>query len=252
MATINLGNIKFTWQGAYNAGTAYAIDDVVSYNGSSYVCIQASTGNLPTVTTHWNVMSSAGTNGTNGTDLTSTLTTQGDILYRDGSGLQRLAKGTAGQKLAINAGATAPEWVTADAGGKINQHKIGWAGASYGTSSTSWQDTMSVTITPTASNSTFNVWANLYLSNGGGTAYYKLVRRTGGSDTDVTSSEFTLNASSSAYNVTVGTAGGADAPNTTSAVEYMIRIKNAGGGHWTYINRPANAYLTIHATEILA
>ena len=52
--------------------------------------------------------------------------------------------------------------------------------------------------------------------------------------------------------VTVGTAGGADAPNTTSAVEYMIRIKNAGGGHWTYINRPANAYLTIHATEILA
>ena len=108
MATINLGNIKFTWQGAYNAGTAYAIDDVVSYNGSSYVCIQASTGNLPTVTTHWNVMSSAGTNGTNGTDLTSTLTTQGDILYRDGSGLQRLAKGTANQTLQMNGAANAP------------------------------------------------------------------------------------------------------------------------------------------------
>ncbi len=36
MATINLGNIKFTWKGAYNAGTAYAIDDVVSYNGNTY------------------------------------------------------------------------------------------------------------------------------------------------------------------------------------------------------------------------
>ena len=48
MATVNLGNIKLNWKGAYNAGTAYIVDDVVSYNGSSYVCIQASTGNLPT------------------------------------------------------------------------------------------------------------------------------------------------------------------------------------------------------------
>ena len=40
MATVNIGNIKLNWKGAYNASTAYAIDDVVSYNGSSYVCIQ--------------------------------------------------------------------------------------------------------------------------------------------------------------------------------------------------------------------
>ena len=81
MATVNLGNIKFNWKGTYNAGTAYAIDDVVSYNGSSYVCIAATTGNLPTVTAKWDVMSSAGTNGTNGTDVGTTITTQGDILY---------------------------------------------------------------------------------------------------------------------------------------------------------------------------
>lgn len=41
-----------------------------------------------------------------------TLTTQGDILYEDASGLQRLAKGTAAQLLKMNAGATAPEWFT--------------------------------------------------------------------------------------------------------------------------------------------
>ena len=41
---------------------------------------------------------------------TPVLTTQGDLLYRDGSGEQRLAKGTAGQLLAMNSGATAPEW----------------------------------------------------------------------------------------------------------------------------------------------
>ena len=48
MATVNIGNIKFTWKGAYNASTAYAVDDIVSNDGSSYVCILASTGNLPT------------------------------------------------------------------------------------------------------------------------------------------------------------------------------------------------------------
>jgi len=109
MATINLGNIKFNWQGAYAGGTAYAIDDVVSYNGSSYICKLASTGNLPTNTTYWDQMSSAGTNGT---DLTSTLTTQGDLVYRDGSGLQRLGAGTAGQVLQTGGAGANPSWST--------------------------------------------------------------------------------------------------------------------------------------------
>ena len=37
---------------------------------------------------------------------------EGDILYRDATQWQRLPKGTAGQTLKMNAGATAPEWVT--------------------------------------------------------------------------------------------------------------------------------------------
>jgi hypothetical protein len=117
MATVNLGAIKFNWKGAFNNSTAYAVDDVVSSGGSSYVCILASTGNAVSNGTYWNIMSSAGTNGTNGTDVGTTLTTQGDILYRDGSGLQRLAKGTANQELRINSGATAPEWYTPSGGG---------------------------------------------------------------------------------------------------------------------------------------
>ena len=35
---------------------------------------------------------------------------QGDILFRGASGYERLAKGTAGQRLQMNSGATAPEW----------------------------------------------------------------------------------------------------------------------------------------------
>ena len=112
MATINLGSIKFKWKGTYAGGTAYTIDDVVSYNGSSYICIQASTGNLPTDTTYFEQMSQAGTNGTNGTDLTTTLTTQGDIVYRDGSGLQRLGAGTSGQVLQTGGAGANPSWGT--------------------------------------------------------------------------------------------------------------------------------------------
>lgn len=109
MATVNLGSIKFKWKGAYAGGTAYTVDDVVSYNGSSYICILASTGNLPTNTTYFEQMSSAGTDGT---DLTSTLTTQGDVLYRDGSGLARLAAGTSGQVLTTGGSGANPSWGT--------------------------------------------------------------------------------------------------------------------------------------------
>ena len=110
MAIVNLGSIKFNWKGAYAGGTAYAVDDVVSYNGSSYVCTAASTGNLPTDTNFWDQMSSAGTNGTDGTDLTTTLTTQGDLVYRDGSGLQRLGAGTSGQVLQTGGTGANPSW----------------------------------------------------------------------------------------------------------------------------------------------
>lgn len=109
MATVNIGSLKFNWKGAYNGSTAYAIDDVTEYNGSSYICILASTGNLPTNTTYFQPMA---TKGTDGTDVGTTLTTQGDILYRDGSGLQRLAAGTNGQVLLTGGSGANPSWGT--------------------------------------------------------------------------------------------------------------------------------------------
>ena len=138
MAEINLGNIKFNWKGAYAGGTAYVVDDVVSSAGSSYVCILASTGNTPPNGTYWNLMAEAGTDGTNGTDVLTTLTTTGDMLYRDGSGAQRLGIGTAGQELKVNSGATAPEWYTPVAGGnsplwlaKLSGTQTGYANNTY-------------------------------------------------------------------------------------------------------------------------
>jgi len=113
MATINLGAIKFNWKGAYNSGNSYAVDDVVSSGGNSYVCIQAHSNQaVGNATAYWNIMSSAGTNGTNGTDVGTTITTQGDLLYRDGSGLQRLGAGTAGQVLQTGGSGANPSWGT--------------------------------------------------------------------------------------------------------------------------------------------
>ena len=113
MATINLGNIKFNWKGTYNAGTAYAVDDVVSYNGSSYVCIQATTGNLPTVTAYWDTMSQKGTDA----DLLNIASTaQGDIYYNNGSAIARLGAGTSGQFLKTLGTGANPVWANNTAG----------------------------------------------------------------------------------------------------------------------------------------
>jgi len=136
MATINLGSIKFKWQGAYAGGTAYTVDDVVSYQGSSYICIQASTGNLPTDTAYFEQMSQAGTNGTDGTDVGTVITTQGDILYRDGSGLQRLGAGTSGQALITNGTGANPSWGTISSAGLI-ETKIATSSTGYTVSNSS-------------------------------------------------------------------------------------------------------------------
>lgn len=53
-------------RGAYDGGTAYVKGDSVDYNGSSYICILLSTGNLPTNTTYWQVLANKGNTGATG------------------------------------------------------------------------------------------------------------------------------------------------------------------------------------------
>ena len=103
MAIIDLGKVSITWRGTYAGGTAYTPKDAVYYNGTSYICTANTTGNLPTDTSYWNKMAEGG-------DVATTLTTQGDILYRDGSGLQRLAAGTSGQVLTTGGAGANVSW----------------------------------------------------------------------------------------------------------------------------------------------
>jgi len=110
MAQVNIGAIKFNWKGPYNNGTTYAVDDVVSSGGSSYICILASTGNAVSNGTYWQIMSSAGTNGTDGTDVGATLANK-EIAFKTNAGaVDGIPIGTAGQFLKVNSGATGYEY----------------------------------------------------------------------------------------------------------------------------------------------
>ena len=231
MATVNLGAIKFNWKGAYAGGTAYVADDVVSYLGSSYVCILASTGNVPTNGTYWNQMSSAGTNGTNGTDLTSTLTTQGDIVYRDGSGLARLGYGTSGNVLTTKGSGQNPVWEAAS-GGKVLQVVFENYGnsTSVTTSSTSYVNfpSFSATITPSATSSKILVQATFNGVNVNNSATNSIINIergiSGGSNTLLSDKTLGLAHTYSTDMITVP-ALYLDSPNTTSAIVYQPQLR---------------------------
>src|SRR5208283_82540 len=53
------------WQGTWSSTTAYAVDNAIAYNGSSYISIQAGTNHEPdTSPLFWTLLSQAGNNGT--------------------------------------------------------------------------------------------------------------------------------------------------------------------------------------------
>lgn len=99
-ANIDLGKIRFKWQGTWNSATAYTRDDCVQYAGQAFVCVvdteSTSTNVTPIVgSTDWELMAAGG-------DPAATMTTPGDLLVRGASGLERLPIGTSGQSLLVN------------------------------------------------------------------------------------------------------------------------------------------------------
>ena len=48
------------WLGEYDDLTPYVIGDSVSYQGSSYVAMQPTTGNDPSYTAYWQLLAAAG------------------------------------------------------------------------------------------------------------------------------------------------------------------------------------------------
>jgi len=213
MATINLGAIKFNWRGAYNGATAYAVDDVVSSGGSSYVCILASTGNAVSNGTYWQVMAEGG-------DVATTLTTQGDILYRDGSGLQRLGAGTSGQALLTGGTGANPSW--GDTGGGLQSQQVFTANGTY----TKPSGINKIKVTLTGGGGGGGSGSGSFNMGGGGGG--------GGSSIEI----IDVSSLSSTVSVTVGAGGAGGAANagiigndggTTSFGSYLTATGGAGG-----------------------
>jgi len=60
--------VGFTPRGAWSSGSNYVVNDVVSYNGSSYLAIQASTNQNPSsATAYWMIQAAKGDTGAAGT-----------------------------------------------------------------------------------------------------------------------------------------------------------------------------------------
>jgi len=280
MATIDLGKIKLVWRGTYNNGTAYTVDDVVQYTDSglvsSYICTTNSTGNAPSSsgTAHgsWAYLAKGGAAGT---DVGTTITTQGDVLYRDGSGLQRLAKGTAGQVLKMNSGATAPEWGT-DVGGKIGQIVTTIKTDTASVNATTYTDMagLSIAITPTATSSKILLMGSLITMNVDQYCYGRVVRDIGGGGYSVPTYWIGVSDGSRIQSLTGnlyhnpdGNRGRQDGfnlidtPNTTSACTYKMQYRQSSGSYTIYLNRSSTdanstsgwrSVSTLVAMEILA
>tara|TARA_R100001163_G_C5047292_1_gene184476 strand:+ start:333 stop:1187 length:855 start_codon:yes stop_codon:yes gene_type:complete len=105
MATINIGSLTFTHKGDYASGTTYAKNDVIYYstNGNAYIAKQATTGNAPTSTAHWDVFA------------------QGSGGIWNGA----LSLGSAGQSVKVNSAGNALEFGTIDSG-KIKKTHWQW------------------------------------------------------------------------------------------------------------------------------
>ena len=253
MATVNLGRIKFVWQGAYSGATAYVADDVVSYNGSSYICILASTNNLPTNTTYWSIMAQTGTNGTNGTngtDVGTVITTQGDILYRNASGLARLGAGTSGQFLKTNGSGANPAWDSVVSGILQVKQIVKTDTFSHNTNTYTDVTGLSLNITPSsASNKILCLVDCATGGNGSGDdslPALRLIRNSTaiyigdaeGSRTTSLSGHYIYDLNSQIGNQGILRQSGTflDAPNTTSSTTYKIQIARFRG-QTVYVNR---------------
>jgi hypothetical protein len=193
-------------------------------------------------------MSSAGTNGTNGTDVGTTITTQGDILYRDASGLARLGAGTSGQALITNGAGANPSW------GTISQKVLqviqvtkvdtqSFTGSADNSPETFNDITnLSASITPASASNKILILANV-LGSANNNSFLSVFRgstnlaspTSPSGRTPAFAGDFTHSATASVsktFSIMY-----LDSPSTTSSTTYKLGITIWGNGPIIYINR---------------
>ena len=180
MATLNLGRLKPVFRSGWNNSTAYNVDDIVVRNNQSYISIQAGTNQDPaTATAYWTLIAAKGTDGT---DVGTTITTQGDILYRDGSGLQRLAKPASDMYLKNTSGGVV-SWSAVSSPIKksyIKQFKGGQSISGFSASSPAEVSNYNLIITPTSTSSVFLATYNISIGSNADHTFMQAVAKTDG------------------------------------------------------------------------
>ena len=281
MATIDLGKIKQVFRGTYNNATAYAVDALVVFTDgsvtSTYICTTASTGNNPssggTAHANWAFVAKG--------QATSPTTTRGDLIVRGVSADERLAIGTAGKALKVNASANGLEYGTAGRILQLVTTEISDTKSVQGTNQQNFVDIpgINVTITPTVASSKIHVQFCLGKVSGSGNS--NLVRFTrnvaGGGATAIKIGDAEgnrLRGSSNIYGTGVINTGHSrgfnyqfvDTPSYSvgQAIVYTMQINTEGNtSTYFYVNRNhdntnnsyvyhARAFTTITAMEVSA
>lgn len=252
MATTNIGKIKQIFKGNYSSGTSYLPDDIVTYVSETYICILASTANLPTNATYWAKIINKGTDGTNANPLNVASTVQGDVYFNSGGVISRLAPSTSGFLFKSNGAAANPSYSSLS-GGQVQTTSFVTRTTQGGFVATSpLQVTgMNVSITPTSASSKILILVSFCGETGWSQwdSAYTLFRTISGSVVNLAASKggsqgsfaygFTGSYDSYTGDNASSTPGGTffshiDQPNTTSAVTYAF---GAAGAGTLYINR---------------
>ena len=167
----------------------------------------------------------------NGGDVATTLTTQGDILYRDGSGLARLGAGTSGQALLTGGAGANPSWGNVSSKIlKVYNHTVS---SNISTNSNSYQDTgLTITLTPSSASNDFLILADLGVTRHASTSASFFAQILRDSSVLVTHGNGYMG-----YNATSNDRGyypmflhHLDVANTTSSITYKIQYKSESSG----------------------
>ena len=177
---IDLGRIKFKWNGPWLTTNEYVKDDVVSHNGNAWVALRANQGVEPTgsSTDDWEVMvqgSALGTIAGLGA---------GDLFYYDGTGFERVAAGSENEVLMMTNGI--PGFGELNQGRVIRQIHSKTDSSSRSATSSTWVDHVQTNAIQVQAQSDFLVYLYVPMRNDGGSwggGYNKLLiryRSTGG------------------------------------------------------------------------
>ena len=187
-------------------------------------------------------------------DLNNVITTQGDVLYKDASGLARLAAGTSGQFLKTNGSGANPSWANTP-NNVIQVRHTNRTDTSYYSGTTSFNTVISHTITPTLASSRIMILSSHSVATNGH-ATVRLLRDgslIGQGDQVGSRNTGHMNIYSTGDNSHANRQypiNFLDHPNTTSAVTYLVQIGTPHTTGWvTSVNRSINDSDNNHDTR---